>query len=406
MTFKGAMPAMGDGEQPKENHGDAVDGWFDLLDDSIMSEALKRSSARPPSAGRPANGHNLSGLNEISNKITPVMLAPVHHLLPIEPSHPSSEPRDVWETDPNETTSSFEIVGALDQSVPSDSLPPLQDVGERGDGFLDFSDPPPMSRRTRNFDQATDGPSFEAGSKRASHMRSSSPPEASNDDESFAGLDPDSIPASTPLSNTLFAKRDSPPAAPAVEEEDAFDLSDFDRWGRDDEAPVVEVRNDAVSSIAEDPHDFDDPPAPVLALERDPFEADSDDIDGLLSGGAFASPPDDETFAEAVTRPRIEIPESLRGGPVRPSLAPVDPPHASAEVPPSAHVPPPPLPRQGPPPLPPRQRTQPTPATPVRPIPAVAATPSTPTTPPTAPRPSSIPRPSLPPVRPSTPVRS
>ena len=71
----------------------AVDGWFDLLD----SELEQQAASRPP-PGRPsASPLNLSGLNEISNKVTPVMLAPVHHLLPIEPSPPADLARDAWD---------------------------------------------------------------------------------------------------------------------------------------------------------------------------------------------------------------------------------------------------------------------------------------------------------------------
>lgn len=53
---------------------------------------------RPPA--RPSAAPvNLSGLNEISNKVTPVMLAPVNHLLPIEPSVAPAAPRDAWDDD-------------------------------------------------------------------------------------------------------------------------------------------------------------------------------------------------------------------------------------------------------------------------------------------------------------------
>ena len=96
---------MGNSERSKDPPADvAIDGWFDLLDDEADASA-PRPTQRPTKSPQ---GPNLSALNEISNKVTPVMLSPVHHLLPaIEPTHLSNEPRDVWETDVGNELDSF-----------------------------------------------------------------------------------------------------------------------------------------------------------------------------------------------------------------------------------------------------------------------------------------------------------
>lgn len=315
---------MGNGERSNDPATDTVDGWFDLLVDDDDADA--KSAQRParqgplaPSAQKPtAQGVNLSALNEISNKVTPVMLLPVHHLLPpIEPSQRNAEPRDVWETDVGNELESFFSVPAVSAPPPRperksdpDPLPPLMELSDSdGEEFLDFGDSAVNLSAAATLGSAA----------RTSSPQASSPPLAIEAAEStedavvefgtlsppptpFAALghasqapaaqpgstqpflvplereatlrlpDPTGIPTSTPLSETLLSPRSIPPApAPPEAPHDDFDLSDFDRWGRDAEEEVTPAVGFNV---------FAD--APV-----------------------FAAPPPSDDFADELTVPRM-----------------------------------------------------------------------------------------------------
>lgn len=234
---------MGNSERSKDPPADvAIDGWFDLLDDEADASA-PRPTQRPTKSPQ---GPNLSALNEISNKVTPVMLSPVHHLLPaIEPTHLSNEPRDVWETDVGNELDSFFAVPPANaaprverKSEPEPAAPTTEFSEDDGEEFLDFgdtlgtiSDAPPAATREATPPAPTgirdfaDSPEFE-------------PPPPPAPSPALRLPDPAALPTSTPLPETLLNPRSVPPPGPALvsmADEDAFDLSDFDRWGRADE---------------------------------------------------------------------------------------------------------------------------------------------------------------------------
>jgi hypothetical protein len=257
---------MGNRERSKDPPADvAIDGWFDLLDDEADASA-PRPTQRPTKSPQ---GPNLSALNEISNKVTPVMLSPVHHLLPaIEPTHLSNEPRDVWETDVGSELDSFFAVPPANaapraerKSDPDPAAPTTELSEDDGEEFLDFGDtlgvvtdasPPPSREVTpaaptgiRDF---ADGPEFEPAA----------PPPTPPVTTAQRLPDPAGVPTSTPLPETLLQPRSVPPPGPALvsmADEDAFDLSDFDRWGKadDDVTPAAGFQAFAKAPDAPDP---------------------------------------------------------------------------------------------------------------------------------------------------------
>lgn len=299
---------MGNGERSNDPAADTVDGWFDLLvdDDEADAKSAQRAAQAPPAPQAPKalpQAGNLSALNEISNKVTPVMLLPVHHLLPpIEPSQRNTEPRDVWETDVGNELDSFFSVPAANAPPPRperksepDPLPPLMELSDSdGEEFLDFGDsavnlsaaatlgsaartsapqpspPPPAPELTESTEDAfvDFGPVSPPPTPLAA-LAQQAPIAQPGSTQPFlvplereAALrlpDPTGITTSTPLSESLLNPRSLPPA-PAQPEiaHDDFDLSDFDRWGRD---AAEEVTPAAGFNVFADAPVFAAPPA-------------------------------------------------------------------------------------------------------------------------------------------------
>ena len=297
---------MGNGERSNDPAPDIVDGWFDLLDDEAATTAPRPAQRAPVS---PAQGANLSALNDISNKVTPVMLSPVHHLLPpIEPSHASSEPRDVWETDVgNELESFFSVPAAnapprAERKSEPDPLPPLMELSDAdGEEFLDFGDSSPnlsaaatlgAAPRESRVQPSPPPPSLDLDEAEPNAVVEFEPPPslppvqpqpqraANPSPPAFASLaieapptrlpDPSGITTSTPVSTALLNPRVSSPPEPAPSTSDDFDLSDFDRWGRDEEEVT--------------------PAAGFHVFAASP---------------PFASPPSADDFGEELTVPRV-----------------------------------------------------------------------------------------------------
>ncbi|MFO0603794.1 MAG: hypothetical protein U0324_11505 [Polyangiales bacterium] len=328
-----ARSAMGNGDRNHDASGDAsVDGWFDLLDEELEQEA----AARPAAPGRASVAPvNLAGLNEISNKVTPVMLAPVNHLLPIEPSVAPEPARDAWDDDLAHDPFGGSLLSepaANGVSAPptSHSLPPLiNGEDEHGQEFLEFGEapsavlgygaaappppqvvtprPPPGLAVTPFGAEAADSlpPPREAPRSshppptgRLSHLRRSRPPSV----VSMPSM-PAPAPSSPPRTPTLLGQSISVPPPPAypitAPDEDAFDLSDFDRWGEDTPRPSTSVQ-EMFASPASRPAP---PPLPAPPL---PAPAPMPSMQGLFTDGSeFVSPPEHESFSEALTVPRL-----------------------------------------------------------------------------------------------------
>ena len=324
---------MGNGDRNHDASGDAsVDGWFDLLDEELEQEA----AARPAAPGRASVAPvNLAGLNEISNKVTPVMLAPVNHLLPIEPSVAPEPARDAWDDDLAHDPFGGALLSepaANGVSVPPahHSLPPLiNGEDEHGQEFLEFGEapsavlgygaaappppqvvtprPPPGLAVTPFGAEAADSlpPPREAPRSshppptgRLSHLRRSRPPSV----VSMPSM-PAPAPSSPPRTPTLLGQSISVPPPPAypitAPDEDAFDLSDFDRWGEDTPRPSTSVQ-EMFASPASRPAP---PPLPAPPL---PAPAPMPSMQGLFTDGSeFVSPPEHESFSEALTVPRL-----------------------------------------------------------------------------------------------------
>jgi len=395
---------MGNGERNNDASMEAaVDGWFDLLDEELEQEA----ASRPTPPARPSMSPvNLSGLNEISNKVTPVMLAPVNHLLPIEPSVAPEPARDAWDDD----LAHDPLGGALlaepaangIHSPSAESLPPLSEgEDEHGQEFLEFGEAPgvvlpygalplppapeapptpvPLGLLVTPFGaEAADSlpPPRESSRSshppptgRLSHLRRSKPPSA----VSMPSMPPPSSPPRTPtlLGQSLSVPPPPPAASFAAPDEESFDLSDFDRWGEETPRPSTSVQNmfvDVPEATARAPVPVPVPvPAPVHALFTD--------------GSEFASPPEHESFSEALTVPllgphipavsvpavRSSPPPQIHTTPTRPSVAPpsgaprrssatmawAEAPTPALGIPsPPQGSPPPALPPRRPPPLP------------------------------------------------------
>lgn len=259
---------MANGERSNDPALDSVDGWFDLLvDDDTPAPAAPQPPPPPPRAPKPPpvpQSGNLSALNDISNKVTPVMLLPVHHLLPpIEPSQPAPEPRDVWETDAgNELASFFSVPAAsaparVERKSDPDPLPPLMEISDAdGEEFLDFGDaaanlsaaatlgsavrtsspqpspPPPVILVDESNDEAI--VEFGPLTPLPTAAEPEPPPLVPLEREHALRLpDPAGIPTSTPLSEGLLTPTQATPPAAEAQGHDDFDLSDFDRWGSD-----------------------------------------------------------------------------------------------------------------------------------------------------------------------------
>jgi len=343
---------MGNGERNNDASMEAaVDGWFDLLDEELGQEA----ASRPTPPARPSMSPiNLSGLNEISNKVTPVMLAPVSHLLPIEPSVAPAAPRDAWDDD----LAHDPLGGALlaepaangIHSPSAESLPPLSEgEDEHGQEFLEFGEvpgvvlsygavaplpppepgltPTPLGLLVTPFGaEAADSlpppreasrSSYPPPTGRLSHLRRSKPPSA----VSMPSMPPPSSPPRTPTLLGQSLSVPPPPAAPiASPDEESFDLSDFDRWGEERPRPSTSVQSMFVDAPATTPRPA--VPVPVYNLFTD--------------GSEFASPPEHESFSEALTVPllgpyipavsvpavRSSPPPQIHTTPTRPSGAP------------------------------------------------------------------------------------
>lgn len=313
---------MGNGERNNDASMEAaVDGWFDLLDEELEQEA----ASRPTPPARPSMSPvNLSGLNEISNKVTPVMLAPVNHLLPIEPSVAPEPARDAWDDD----LAHDPLGGALlsepaangIHSPSTESLPPLSEgEDEHGQEFLEFGEapgvvlsygavppppppepPPPAALGllvTPFGAEAADSlpppressrSSYPPPTGRLSHLRRSKPPSA----VSMPSMPPPSSPPRTPTLLGQSLSVPPPPAAPFVApDEESFDLSDFDRWGEETPRPSTSVQNMFVDTPAAARQATPRAVVPVQSLFTD--------------GSEFASPPEHESFSEALTVPRL-----------------------------------------------------------------------------------------------------
>ncbi len=476
---------MGNGERSNDPAPDVIDGWFDLLDDEAATTA-PRPAPRPNAS--PAQGVNLSALNDISNKVTPVMLSPVHHLLPpIEPSQPSSEPRDVWETDVgNELESFFSVPAAnsparAERKSEPDPLPPLMELSDAdGEEFLDFGDSSPnlsaaatlgsVPRDSRvqpsppppSLDLDDTGPSavveFEPSPPPAPMPQRANPsPPAFAPLTSEAGTarlpDPAGVPTSTPVSTALLNPRLSTPAEPMTSGGDDFDLSDFDRWGREEEevTPAAGFQVFTASPVFASPPSADDfadeltvprmPDSRALAMSaggRPPAETPTVVPSGHVSerpeaptarAPNFTPPPPPGSWSDS-TPPSPSNTATRSSPPLAPGATPWNRPASPSRRPVAATgsemptpVRPPPLPhvhaaQTAPPPQAPSFTTPPQSVaavpshaespTPPRPMPAVALTPPKPTlataaTPPQAMAPPRAPAPA--PEAPLVPLR-
>lgn len=324
-----ARDAMGNGDRNNDASADAsVDGWFDLLDEELEREA----TARPAGARTSNVPIGLAGLNEISNKVTPVMLAPVSHLLPIEPSIAPEPARDAWDDDLVEEPFggglfSEPAANGVQAPVVRPSLPPLVEAeDEHGQEFFEFGEPsqerlrapmnpaaPSLPQHRSGFETSSSGAegsdalpplqessrsSFPPATGRLSSMRRSRPPDTSS-------IPSMSLPRPTtpPRTPTLLGQSPSlPPPSPPIapSDEDTFDLSDFDRWGK---AVPTSSPPAQAPSFPSERCNTSTVPAPVQALFTD--------------GPTFVSPPESDAFSEALTAPRV--------GPNVPSVSPLRP---------------------------------------------------------------------------------
>ena len=131
---------MGSGQGRDSLPADApIDDWFDLLEDP---SAKKSGAAGAGAANKAPDAGNLSGLNEISRKVTPVMM----RALDVPPAVANDASEDLWDWgDDDVTPTKFELPPGA-KSVEPVPLPSLSVEGEGlGEEFIDFGAPPRIS---------------------------------------------------------------------------------------------------------------------------------------------------------------------------------------------------------------------------------------------------------------------
>jgi hypothetical protein len=307
---------MGTGDRNPDASESTVDGWFDLLDGEAEPPGEAPSGVPARGSGAPVN---LAGLDEISRKITPVMLTPVTSLAPIEPA---GSARDAWDDDltPDPFAGSLRGSLAANQARGPSSAPALPALldgeDEHGQEFLEFGEAPGAAFTFVTSTTASSAPTLPVTPYGAAPERAAPSSERSFD----ASLPPAGRVAplrrggalqgisEPPRKPTLVGQSVvAPPPMPA--DDDGFDLSDFDRWG-----------------------DAEPPPATLVQSV-------------LTDGSEFVSPPDSAGFSEAVTLPRIGPSTIDRGARMTPEPTPeMIRPSTPLDIPPSI---PPPAPRSG-----------------------------------------------------------